>query len=136
MSGMSPSPAGRKLHGRQFGNQLGPRLMFSVELCASLLEMQQQELALYALRQGFARINISHVELRDKHRIGVVLFYKIAMLPCPNIPDKVDAWTRWAGRTCFLGQHGTSVSVELCVLCVGLPVKKQVELACETLQRL
>jgi len=76
--------------------------MFNVELCASVLVMQQEELALYALRQGFARINISYVELRDKHRVGVLLFDRLAILPCP----------------------------------VNLPVKKQVELVRETLQRL
>jgi len=65
MSGLGTSPADSKLVGRQFAHQLGPLLMglwcLSVELCASLPEMQQVELALYALRQGFVRINISRV---------------------------------------------------------------------------
>jgi len=136
MSGVGPSPANSKLVGRQFGNQLGPFLMglwyLSVELCSSLLEMEQVELALHALRQGFARINISHVELRDKHRVGVLLLNRLEILPFPFIAAQVDGWTRWARRAGLLGQHG--VRVELGVLRIGWPVKKQVDLARETLQ--
>ena len=129
MSGMSPSPADSKPVGRHFGDQLGSLLMgqwrLGLELCASLLEMEQLELALYALRQGFAHMNISHVELRDKHRVGILLFDRLEMLPLPVIPTHADAWTR---RLRFLG------SVELDVLRVGLPVKKLAELARDALQ--
>ena len=136
MSGVGPSPANSKLVGRQFGNQLGPLLMgqrrLSMELCANLPEMQQVELALYALRQGFVSEHISHVELRDKHRVGVLLLNRLEILPFPFIAAQVDGWTRWARRSGLLEQHG--VRVELGVLRIGWPVKKQVDLARETLQ--
>jgi len=67
----------------------------SVDLCAGLLEMEQVESALYELWHGFARINISHVELGVKKQAELALEALLHRFRNMETKQVIRDWSCW-----------------------------------------